>query len=71
MAQLIVKRGPSAAATRKENKLQDWDDLLHSIHLQKIALNPSFYDDARVLHDQGICPCKCTCNLYLWEDRRR
>ena len=71
MALLVVKRGPlsQAAATKRENTLQDWDDLLHSLWLQKMALNP-FYQDARVPH-LGQCPCHCTGNLYLEEGHRK
>lgn len=70
MAQLIVHRGP-AAATKKKNTLQDWDSFLHGIWREKMADNPSLYDDARVPHNQGTCPCKCTGDLYLREGHRR
>jgi hypothetical protein len=65
MAQLVVKRGPAAAATKRENVLLDWNTLLHSLHLQKMALDPELFDDATVPHNQGTCPCRCTGNLYL------
>jgi hypothetical protein len=47
MAQLVVKRGPTAAAaTRNENAIHDCD-LLHSLWLEKMAANPGFYSDAK------------------------
>ena len=45
MAQLVVKRGPTAA-TAKENTIQDWDSFLHSLWLEKMTANPEFYSDA-------------------------
>jgi hypothetical protein len=38
----------------KNYKISDWDSLLYSIWLEKMALNPIF-DDATIIH--GHCKC--------------
>jgi hypothetical protein len=45
------------------------DDLLHSLWLQKIRIL-GIYQDARIPHDQGVCLCQCTSNLFLKEVRK-
>jgi hypothetical protein len=71
MALLVVRRGPAAAATKERNTLPDWDSFLHSLWLQKMAVDPDLYFDAKISHSIGTCPCKCTGNLYLREGHRK
>jgi hypothetical protein len=45
---LTVRRGPNpAAATKRENTIQDWDSLFYSLWLEEMALNPGFYSDVK------------------------
>jgi hypothetical protein len=46
MALIVIKREP-AAATKKENSLQDWNSFLHSLWLEKMAANPGLFLDAK------------------------
>jgi hypothetical protein len=46
MALLVVKREPNTA-TKDENILADLDSFLHSLRLEKMALSPEFYSDAK------------------------
>lgn len=61
MAQLLIKREnvqsqPKPQLTKTE--IADWDSFLYSYWLQKIALNPGLYDDAKKSHMLGRCSCK-------------
>jgi hypothetical protein len=54
----------------KISLIADWDSYLHSIWLQKMALNPGFYDDARQSHISGLCKCGCT-RAFALEVRKK
>ena len=50
--------------------VSDWDTYLHSFWLEKMALNPGFYDDARESHMSGLCKCGCT-RAFVLEVRKK
>ena len=76
MAQLVVicKQPPSAVVDNRneqKNVLQDWDSFLHLQWLDMIKTNPGLYNDTKINHATGHCPCRCTANEYLIEVHRR
>lgn len=76
MAQVVIKRENVRTklkpATGKIGKLPiaDWDSLLYSYWVDKMALNPGFYDDARESHLSGLCKCGCT-RAFTLEVRKK
>jgi hypothetical protein len=74
---LLVKRGPTPKQQRGKDAAenngilsQNRDSFLYSHWLQKIALNPGLYDDAKKSHAIGLCKCGCT-RPYVLEVRKK
>jgi hypothetical protein len=56
MAQIITHKGNVRTKPAiSKNLISDWDSLLYSYWLEKIASSPGFYDDARESHMSGLC----------------
>jgi hypothetical protein len=66
-----VRTKPKPATKKTLNyNFSDWDSYLYSFWLEKMALNPGFYDDARESHMSGLCKCGCT-RAFVLEVRRK
>lgn len=53
----------------RKNLISDWGSHLHSIWQEKMALNPGFYDDAKIFHGYR-CGC-CSHTIILTEERKK
>jgi hypothetical protein len=49
--------------------ISDWDSYLYSLWLEKMALNPGFYDDAKIFHGYR-CDC-CSRTIILTEVKKK
>jgi hypothetical protein len=65
MDQLQSSNEGKDAAHNDDILYQNWDSFLYSHWLQKMAINPGLYDDAKKLHAMDHCKCGCTGSFVL------
>jgi hypothetical protein len=59
---------PRSEIVKISNALEDWNNQLHSMWLQKVARDPNHFDDATIIHGSS---CKCCSRILYVEERKK